>query len=183
VRQSARFSGRWGRHDPAGVCGVNADEITDLLPRFLETRYGNSVRRAGPPVPAGMADPGGWLVQDRDLYCFARASRASSPFIWLRLGIALEIPRSCELAYFVAGLNKDVSVGRVYMTAGEMLAGVVLDETILAAYLDWDHRPSIQDLVDRFENAMNYSRALRPQVLEQFGGDVFRGEAWSALVF
>lgn len=53
----------------------------------------------------------------------------SNPFIWIKFGVALEIPRSSELAYHVACANKQLVVGRAYLGYGDEVAMVVMDET------------------------------------------------------
>jgi hypothetical protein len=161
---------------------VNADEIADLVPRLLEARYpGRSQRASFGELPPGLQDPGGWVLQLDGVFCFVRATRTTDPFIWMQCGIAHAIPRSNELAFYVAAANKKLSIGRLFMAYGADLAMVVLDETIFAHAISMAYQPSIQDLVNRLEGTITTARESGAEVLERFGGRPFAFEDWMML--
>jgi hypothetical protein len=158
---------------------MNADEVAALVPQLLEGRYPGKCRQVDDVV----APPGSWLLEDEDIFGLVRATDTSSPFIWIKLGVAIEIPRTSELAHHVACANKQLVTGRAYLAYGEHVALVVVDETVFASSLSWDFQPSIQDLVNRLETSMTHARAMRKDLLGQFGGRPFAREDWIHLAF
>jgi hypothetical protein len=75
--------------------------------------------------------PGGWLLEHQGGYCLLRVPNIEDTIISARAGVAIEIPRSEELAYYVACENKQIMAGRVYMGYGDELALLVLEEIVL----------------------------------------------------
>jgi hypothetical protein len=165
-------------HDGGRVAMTGA-EAAELLPRLLEARYPDEYERVDDVV----APPGSWLLRHDGGFCFLRVTDTRAPFIWIRAGVAIEIPRSSALADRVACANKDLVVGRAYMGYGEQVALVAVDETVFASSLSLDFQPSIQDLVNRLDTALLHARELSAQILEAHGGRPFAGADWIHLVF
>lgn len=124
---------------------MNSDELRGFVPWFLELRYPGQFR----PVVAGAPETG-WILDTGEVVAFVRAGSANLPFIWFRGGIAHGVPRSEALALHVASQNKDLMVGRVYLSSGEDRAMVVFDEAILAGDLDPERQTCANELVTRF---------------------------------
>lgn len=161
---------------------MNADEATTLLPQILEANYEGRVRRVGPSLPPGMQDVGGWLVEVDDAYCFCRVGRGGQGFIWVRLGIALAIPKSSDLAFFVAMANRDLMVGRAYLAVGDDIAMVVLEHTAFIPSLSWEHQATFTDLAGAIVTAVEHAADLRKKIMERFGGQPFGGDDWNLLL-
>ncbi len=161
---------------------MNADEAAALVPQLLEARYPGRSRRVGfGELPPGLADPGGWVLELDGVFGFARAAGASDPFIWLQFGIAQAIPRTNELAFYVAAANKKLSIGRLFLAYGDQIALVVFDETIFAHAISFEYQPSMQDLVNRLEASISYARDFGAEVRQRFGGSPFTSEDWMLL--
>jgi hypothetical protein len=161
---------------------MDVQELEGLIPRMLEVNFPGRYRRTSVgSLPEGMADPGGWLVETDDLYCFMTAATGGPGFLWIKCGVAHAIPRNSDLAFLVAARNKDLMAGRAYMTSGPEIGMVVVDETVFAPSLSLDHGPSIQDLANRIGVVTDSARQLRADVLGQFGGRPFGGEDWMML--
>lgn len=158
---------------------MNGKEITNLVAEIAKSRFASSHWQPSPPELAG----GGFILEPEGAYCLIRASDTSNPFIWMKAGVALDIPRNDALAYFVATANKDLVVGRAYLAYGDQVAMVVLDETVFAAALAWEHQPSMVDLVTRLDNLLTEARAMQLKILERFGGRPFASDDWSFLIF
>jgi hypothetical protein len=158
---------------------MDGSEIARLIPELLDGRYPGKSREPGPrDIPV----PGGRLLEIDNLLGVVRPSQSSNPFLWIRIGVAIEIPRSNELAYHVACANKKLMVGRAYLGYGDTYAMVVLDETVLGPSIRLDFQPSMQDLVDRFETTLTHAREFNAEIVQQFGGRGFQGEEWVHLV-
>lgn len=161
---------------------MNADEATEVLPQILEANFESQVRRVGPNIPPGMQDVGGWLVQVDDAYCFCRVGRGGPGFIWVRLGIAHAIPKSCDLAFLVATGNRELEVGRAYLAAGEDIAMVVIEDTMFIPAMSWEHQATFTDVASRIVTAVGHAGQLRREILTRFGGLPFDGEDWNLLI-
>jgi hypothetical protein len=85
-------------------------------------------------------------------------------------GVAIEIPRSEELAYYVACENKEIMAGRAYMGYGNEFALVVVEEVVWGRALSWDFEPGLSDMVTRFEYVLRQAGEMRAVILERFGG-------------
>ncbi len=155
-------------------------EITDLIPELLTQFYPGIHRRATSDVLPDY--PGGWVLEERGAFCFIKAARATRPWIWVRVGVAVDIPRSEALAYYVATANKDLQAGRAYMRYGGQFALVAVDEYISAATITRQCSPTIQDVITRLDLSMEHARDLQHAVLERFGGRRFSGDDWALLV-
>jgi len=160
---------------------VNAAELEALIPQILENRFSGQYRRAFEENVPEL--PGGWIVERDGLVCLVRAAGTNHPFIWIKIGLAIEIPRSAELAYYVAAGNKKLDVGRAYLDYGEDLALVVMDETVFAASLSWEFEPSLSDLLSRWQTSMSQARNMAAEIFEQFGGRPFTSDEWMHLAF
>ena len=158
---------------------MNGEQIEALIPQMLENRYPGTYRRAFEETAPG----NGWVVEHEGMVSLVRAAGASHPFIWMKIGMAIEIPRSPELAYYVAAANKKLDVGRAYMAYGEDLAFVVMDETVFAASLSWDFEPSISDLLSRYQTSWTQARNMATEIFERFGGRPFAPDEWMHLAF
>jgi len=156
---------------------MNAEQIAALVPQLLQARYPGKCRK----VDDALAPSGSWLMEDEDIFGLIRATDTTHPFIWIKLGVAIEIPRSSELAHYVACANRKLVTGRAYLAYGERFALVVVDETVFASSISLDFQPSMQDLVNRLETSMRHARELRQELLGQFGGRPFAGEDWIQL--
>ncbi len=149
---------------------MDADQIAALVPGLLQARYPGTHREAEPAEsPAGSA----WVLEHEDAVCLIRATRTGKPFVWLLVGVAVDIPRSSELAYYVACANQQLEVGRAYMGYGERFAMVVVDETVFASSLSWEFEPSIHDLITRLEGSITHAGDLGVDILKRFGGRRF----------
>jgi hypothetical protein len=133
-----------------------------------------------PSPPALIGD--GYVLEPQDAYCLIHAAVANDPFIWIKAGIALDIPLSERLAYFVATTNSDLIVGRTYLATGQHVGLVVMEETVFAAALSWEHQPSIVDLINRLENLLRQARDMRLELLRRFEGRPFRRDDWGHLL-
>ena len=161
---------------------MNVDEATELLPQILNANFEGQVRRVGPAPPPGMQDIGGWVVENAETYCFCRVSRGGEGFIWIRAGIALAIPRSNDIGWFVATANRDLVIGRAYVAAGEEMAMVVVEDITFIAALSWSHQATFTDLAGRILTAVSHAEQLRRDTLERFGGRPFGGDDWQLLM-
>ena len=157
---------------------MNAGEAAALLPQLLEARYpGEYERVEGVVEPAVM-----WLLRHEGAYCLLRATDTTAPFVWIKVGVGMEIPRSYELAHHVACANQQLVVGRVYLGHGEQVACVAVDETVFAESIALEFEPSVHDLVNRLETAMTHARDLGAQLLPRYGGRPFAGRDWVNLI-
>jgi hypothetical protein len=164
-----------------GGVPVNAEQIEALIPELLENRYPGQYRNA---METGFPElPGGWVVEPGGLVCLVRSAGTSNPFIWIKIGVAIEVPRSPELAYYVAAANKKLDVGRAYMGYGDDLALVVMDETVFAASLSWQFEPSVSDVLSRFQASLTQARNMAEEIFERFGGRSFASDEWMHLAF
>jgi len=120
----------------------------------------------------------GWILEQEDCLLLVRATQTSSPFIWIKGGIAHAIPKTDDLAWFVGHGNKDLVVGRLYLSYGDDVAMVTFDESIFGGYLSLDYQPSIEDVVNRFETSVQYTTEWTRTVREKFGGKAFAAEDW-----
>lgn len=159
---------------------MDVDETAELLPELLRDLYAGKYRPAG---GGALPDyPGGWILEDAGAFCFIKTAHARRPFIWIRAGAAIEIPRSNDLAFFVACANKDLVAGRAYLRHGEQFALVAVDESISAVPISRAFSPSIQEVVTRLDFALQHARDLQWAIFERFGGREFSGDDWGNLV-
>jgi hypothetical protein len=158
---------------------MDADQAAALIPELLEKVYPGKYRPAtGEVIPDY---PGGWLLEDDGAFCFLKAAGTRLPFIWIRVGVAIEIPRDDALAYYVATANKDLQAGRAYMRYGEEFALVVVDESIFAAPVSWQFPASVQGVVTRLDFSLEHARDLQHWIFKRFGGRRFAGDDWMHL--
>ena len=157
---------------------MDNDEVARFVPWFLEARYPGRLR----PVMEGMPEFGHQREVD-GARMVIRSGKARMPFIWVRGGVAHAVPRSEALAYHVASENRDLMVGRVYLAYGDELALVAFDDAITAIDLDPERQSSMQDLVNRFEASLDYTRKWTETILERFGGKPFADEDLTLLTF
>lgn len=159
---------------------MDRDEAEVLLPEMLGTVYAGKHR---PATGAAMPDyPGGWLVEDDGVLAFLKIARTKKPLIWIRIGAALEIPTTSELAFYVACANKDLVAGRAYLRYGEQHAFVGVDESIFVEGISRAHVPSMQEVVTRLDFALDHARDLQWSILERFGGRPFADNEWYLLM-
>ena len=159
---------------------MDSDQLAALIPELLGDVYPGRDRRAvGEDIPDY---PGGWLLEDDGAFCFIKAGGTKLPFIWIRVGVAIEIPRDDALAYYVATVNKDLQAGRAYMRYGEQYALVVVDESIFAGAISRQFPPSLQAVVTRLDFSLEHARDLQYGIFERFGGRRFAGDDWMHLV-
>jgi hypothetical protein len=159
---------------------MDHDEAGALIPEMLGTLYADKYR---PATDAVVPDyPGGWLVEDDGVLAFLKIARTKKPFIWIRIGAALEIPTSSELAFYVACANKDLVAGRAYLRYGDQHAFVGIDESIFIETISRAHTPSMQEVVTRFDFALEHARDLQWSIFERFGGRLFASDEWYLLV-
>jgi hypothetical protein len=159
---------------------MDSDEATTLLPELLREVFPGRFRPArGGSVPDY---PDAWLIEEDGALGFVKVARTQRPFIWIRVGAAVDIPLAEALAYFVACANKDLQAGRAYMRYGEHLALVAVDETVTTAPLSRQSHESVQDLVSRLDLSLDHARTLQYWILERYGGRPFSGDDWALLV-
>jgi len=159
---------------------MDAEEVTALIPELLGDVYPGKYRPAlGEEVPDY---PGGWILEEDGAFCFMKAGGTRLPFIWIRVGAAIEIPRNDELAYYVACANKDLQAGRAYMRYGEQYALVVVDESVFAAPISRQFPATMQGVVTRLDFSLEHARDLQHWIFERFGGRPFAGDDWMHLV-
>lgn len=156
------------------------DEAGALIPEMLGTLYAGKYRAATDAVVPDY--PGGWVVEDGGVLAFLKVARTRKPFIWVRVGVALEIPTSSDLAFYVACANKDLVAGRAYLRYGEQHAFVGIDDSIAAEAISRAHQPTMQEVVTRLDFALEHARDLQWWILERFGGRPFAGDEWYLLV-
>jgi hypothetical protein len=161
---------------------VNGEELKAFVPELLEARYPGRSRGVVPGSESVSADLG-WVLELDDCFVLVRASQASSPFIWIRGGIAHGIPKTDALVWDIAAGNKDLVVGRIYVAYGDDFATVVFDESIFAGYLSLEYQPSMEDVVNRFETSVQYTSQWTKTVREKFGGRPFSAEDWVLMNF
>lgn len=154
---------------------ADAEQARDLLRKVVEERYpAESYRKLGEDFFPGF--PGGWLLQHEGSYCLLRVPNVSETIISIRASVAIEIPRSEELAYYVACENKQIMAGRAYMGYGDEFALIVLEEIVWGRALSWDFEPSLEDMLNRFRYVIRQASKMQSAVFERFGGRPFREE-------
>jgi hypothetical protein len=159
---------------------MDSDEATILLHELLGEVFAGRLRPAsGRSVPDY---PGAWLVEEDGALAFVKVASTESPFIWIRVGAAVDIPLVDALAYFVACANKDLQVGRAYMRYGDQVALVAVDECITTAPISRQSHESMQDVVTRLDFSLDHARTLQYWILQQYGGRPFSGDDWALLV-
>ncbi|MDQ6804046.1 MAG: hypothetical protein M3065_03555 [Actinomycetota bacterium] len=159
---------------------MDSDEATTLLPELLREVYPGKSRPArGDSIPDY---PDAWLLEEDGALGFVKIASPQSPFIWIRVGAAIDIPRVDELAYFVACANKDLQAGRAYMRYGDQVALVAVDESISTAPLSQQSPESMQDVVTRLDFTLDHARTLQYWILQRYGGRPFSGDDWALLV-
>jgi hypothetical protein len=158
---------------------MDLNEAQNLIPEMLGSLYEGKYRPAADGV---MPDyPGGWVLEDDGVLAFLKASRTKNPFLWVRIGAALEIPTSSDLAFYVACANKDLVAGRAYLRYGNQHAFVGIDEAIFAETISRTHLPSMQEVVRRIDFALEHARDLQWWIVERFGGRSFAADEWYLL--
>jgi hypothetical protein len=158
---------------------MDADEVAGLVPELLGNFYQGKYR---PAAGGAWPDyPGGWILEEDGAFCFIKTAGARMPFIWIRVGAAIDIPRDDALAYYVACANKDLQAGRAYMRYGEEHALVVVDESVSAAPISRQWAASVQEVLTRLDLCLEHARDLQHWILERFGGRPFTGDDWGLL--
>lgn len=150
---------------------MDRDELTRFLPVLLANFDPRSITSED-------GSHYGWLIEAEDAVVLVRASLSDVPFIWIQGGIAFGVPTSAALAFYIASRNRVLEVGRVYMDHSEDAAMVVFDETIFAAPISPEHRPSMQDAWDRVNTSVLQTVEWSRDIRERFGGHPFTGEDW-----
>jgi hypothetical protein len=161
---------------------VDGEDLQRFVPDLLQARYPGAYRQIDFSADE-LNKLFGWTLNLDGAFLTVKAAQTTHPFIWIRGGIAHAIPRTEDLALRVASGNRELMSGRIYMGYGDDIAMVAFDEAIMAGYLSLDFEPSIQDLVNRFEAAINYTREWSRTVLEDFGGRPFGEDDWQLLAF
>jgi hypothetical protein len=159
---------------------MDFEEANNLLPEMLGNLYGQNHRPATDEVMPHY--PGGWIIEEDGVTAFLKVSRTKKPFFWVRVGAALEIPTSSDLAFYVACANKDLVAGRAYLRYGEQHAFVGVDESIFIEAIARSHPPSMQEIVTRIDFALDHARNLQWWIKEKFGGRPFASDEWYLLV-
>jgi hypothetical protein len=159
------------------AAAIDGEGLEQFVPELLQARYPGKSEPAFSNPPEGLPNLG-WILELDGSVALVRASKTTHPFIWFRGGIAHAIPRSDALATHVATANRDLMVGRAYLASGEDIAMVAFDEAIVGEYLSLDYQPSVDDLVTRFEMAIQYTTEWSKTVLERFGGQRFTRDDW-----
>lgn len=162
---------------------MNREEMEQFLPELLGARYPGLAQKMGEDGGPGLPGLDGWILSFDGCILTARVSRSTHPFIWIRGGLAHAIPRSEALALRVAAGNKDLVVGRLYMAYGDDLAMVVFDESVMGGYLSMQHEPSIEDVVNKLETSIQYTKEWAKTISEEFGGQPFTADDWHLLSF
>lgn len=158
---------------------MDANEVAAWVPELLGDIYPGKHRPAvGEEIPDY---PGGWILEEDGAFCFIKTAGTRLPFIWIRVGAAIEIPRDDALAYYVATANKDLQAGRAYMRYGEQYALVAVDESISASPLSRQSAASLQDVVTRIDLSLEHARDLQYWIFERFGGRPLAGDDWMHL--
>jgi hypothetical protein len=157
----------------------DATDARELLRELVEERYPHSHRKIedDPFMPAG-----GWVLDHDGAFALVRVPDIELTVISVRAGIAIEIPRSDDLALYVAAHNKQVMAGRVYLAYGEQYALVVLEEITRGRTLSWEFRPSMEDFLGRFDYVLRHAAEMRNEILARFGGRPFNGDEFFHLV-
>lgn len=170
--------------DAGASCRSNTmehDDLISLLPQLLDVRYPGQ-RRRPEPVEVLMMEHG-WVLEQDEALCFIRPGGTDHPFIWIKVGAAIEVPKSPELAYYIACANKDLEAGRAYLAYGEQFAFIAIDETVRGSALSYEFEPSLEDLTRRFEQSLEHARRLGGEVIDRFGGRRFARDDLVQLVF
>ncbi|HTA34801.1 MAG TPA: hypothetical protein VK721_15375 [Solirubrobacteraceae bacterium] len=159
---------------------MDHDEAEALIPEMLGMLYEGKYR---PATDAALFPeyPGGWLLEDDGALAFLKVSRTRKPFVWMRIGAAIEIPTSSELAFYVACANKDLVAGRAYLRYGEPHAFVAVDESVFTETISRVYPPTMQEVVTRLDFALEHARDLQWWILEKFGGRPFSNDDWYLL--
>jgi hypothetical protein len=160
---------------------MDKQQLSELLATMLENRYPGQYRKAFEDAPPGVDN--GWVLEQDGLVCLARPAGANHPFVWQRIGVAIEIPLTAELAFYVAAKNKSLDVGRAYMDAGDGVALVVMDETLFGAAIAWEFQPSIDAFLSHFQTAFTQARSMQAEIFERYGGRQFAGGDWFHMAF
>ncbi len=158
---------------------MDVPEAEALIPEILGSFYQGKYR---PAVEDNVPEyEGAWVVEDDGVLAFLRASGNRNPLIWIRIGAAIEIPTSSDLAFYTACANKDLVAGRAYLRYGEQHALVGVDESIFATTISREHRPTMQEVIRRFDFALEHARDLQYWIIEKFGGRPFAPDEWYLL--
>jgi hypothetical protein len=161
---------------------VDGEDLKRFVPDFLQARYPAAFHQIDFPVDE-LNQLFGWTLSLDGAFLTIKATQTTHPFIWIRGGIAHGIPRTENLALRIASGNRELMSGRIYLGYADDIAMAAFDEAIMAAPLSMDFEPSIQDLVNRFEAAINCTREWSRTVLEEFGGRPFGRDDWQLLAF
>lgn len=162
---------------------MNGEELEGFIPQLLEARHPGRSRELGEDGGPGLPGLPGWILELDGCVMTVRPSQSSHPFIWIRGGVAHAIPRSEELALRVAAGNKDLVVGRLYMAYGDDAAMVIFDETVFGGYLSFQYEPSIEDVVNKLETSIQYTKEWAQTIRSEFGGRQFTADDWRLLTF
>ena len=147
---------------------MDNDTTARFVPWFLTARYPDRFREVAPGFPEM-----GYALETDGACLLVRAGKAQTPFIWVRGGVAHAVPRTDALAHHIAAGNSDLMVGRLYMTSGAEAAMVVFDETILTVDVDPERQSSMQEVVNRVEASVAYTRQWSETLRERYGGRRF----------
>jgi hypothetical protein len=156
------------------------DEARNLLRSFVEERYPASSWQALTDEP--LLPGGAWVLKHEGGFSLLRVPDIKQQtIISVRAGAAIEIPRSAELAYYVACENKQIMAGRAFMGYGDEFALVVVEEIVWGRALSWSFEPGLSDMLTRFEYVLSHAQAMQSTILERFGGRPFRDDEWFLL--
>jgi hypothetical protein len=161
---------------------VDGEDLKRFVPDLLQARYPGASRQIDFGVDE-LNQAFGWTLRLDGVLMTVKAAQTTHPFIWIRGGIAHAIPKTADLALRIATGNRELMSGRIYLACGDDIAMAAFDETIMAGCISLDFEPSIQDLVNRFEAAINYTREWSQTVLSEFGGRSFEEDDWGLLAF
>ena len=161
---------------------ADREAARELLRGIVEERYPSTDYRRLVEDDFLPGFSGGWVLEHEGGFCLMRVPSVDPTIISIRAGAAVEIPRSEELAYYVACENKKVMAGRAYLGYGEAVAMVVVEEVVWGRALSWGFDPSLSDMLGRFESVMKKANEIRSVLLPRFGGRPFAGDDWMHLV-
>jgi len=135
--------------------------------------------------PLSLSDGEIWLVRPEGGLGAVLVREKWRPHVMIKAGIALQMPLSYELAYYVANNNRELWTGRMYLRSNpqEGVALVLLEDIVFGEPLDAAYAPGVHDLGWRIAWLIKMAGAVSQEMVSKFGGQPFGGDDWLFLDF
>ena len=149
---------------------MDTQELCQAIPMLLDEQLPGRYDE-----PLSLSDGEIWLVRPEGCLGAVLVREKWRPHVMIKAGVALHMPLSDELTYYVANNNRELWTGRMYLRSNpqEKMALVLLEDIVFGEPLDAAHPPGIQDLAWRIDWLMKLAGGVAQDMVGQFGGQPF----------